>query len=85
VLPRKAAAGAERVIRAGARLSPTLGLAGRQLAAGIGGQSPAHYYFCCSAGKEILEPRGSLTDGEAPLCLFWAGQAAYGIAQERLP
>jgi hypothetical protein len=26
-------------------------------------------YLCCSAGKYVLEPRGSLTDGETPLCL----------------
>jgi hypothetical protein len=40
----KSAAGAERVTRAGARLSPTLGWRGRQLAAGIGGQVPAHRF-----------------------------------------
>ncbi len=36
--------------------------------------SPAHDYLSCSAGKWVLEPRGSSTDGEAPLCHFWAGQ-----------
>jgi hypothetical protein len=56
----KSAAAAERVIRAGARLSPTLGLAGRQLAAGIGGQVPGSPDYClCSAGNQILKPSGS--------------------------
>jgi len=80
VLPRRPAAGAERgSLEPGHASLP--GLAGRQLAAGIGGQAPAHDYLCCSAGKWVLEPRGSLTDGEAPLCHSGRDKGACGIAR----
>jgi len=53
--PRGSASLVPKVTRAGARLSPTLGGRGRQLAAGSGGPVPAHDYLRWASSRSLRD------------------------------
>jgi hypothetical protein len=57
------------------------GLAGRQLAAGVGGHVPAHRITAFVRRVTMCSSRGFLTDGEAPLCLSGRTRRLHRIAR----